>query len=131
MSQTKPKTGEFCWNELMTSDVKKAKEFYKSLFGWEYEEHNFGDMTYNMIKGGENGNGGIFQMPADKAGKIPSHWISYVYVENVDDALAKAQKLGASQIMPVTPVSDFGRFAIIADPTGAAIALWQSMKNCD
>lgn len=130
MTKPMPKTGEFCWNELLTTDIKKAKEFYSSLFGWEYDEHDVGHGTYTMIKGGDNGAGGMMQIPADKKAQIPPHWMTYIYVENLDESLQKAQDLGASVKMPITPVSDFGRFAVIADPTGAPIALWQSMKSC-
>ncbi len=130
MSKTMPKAGEFCWNELMTSDPQKAKEFYKSLFGWDYEDHDMGHGTYTMIKAGDTGAGGLMQIPADKVGKIPPHWMSYVSVENVDKFVEKAQSLGATITVPATNVSDYGRFAVIADPTGAHIAFWQSLKSC-
>ena len=46
MEKNMPKQGEFCWNELMTSDAHKAKEFYRSLFGWEFQGKKVGDTTY-------------------------------------------------------------------------------------
>ena len=44
--------------------------------------------------------------------------------------LEKAKKLGATIKMPATNVADYGRFAVLQDPTGAHIAIWQSLKNC-
>jgi predicted enzyme related to lactoylglutathione lyase len=50
-------------------------------------------------------------------------------VENLDKSVEKAKSLGATIKVPQTPVSDFGRFAVIIDPTGAYFALWQSLKS--
>lgn len=124
------KAGSFCWNELMTTDVDKAKQFYKSLFGWEYQEHEMAHVMYTMFQTSENAGGGMMQIPEDKQGKIPSHWLSYVSVDDLEVAVNKAASLGAHIKMPATPAGDFGRFAIIEDPTGAQIALWQSLKDC-
>ena len=66
MSDKKPQSGEFCWNELMTPDVKKAKEFYSALFGWKTQDHEMGDMTYTMVENGDKGIGGMMQTPKDK-----------------------------------------------------------------
>ncbi len=124
------KEGQFCWNELMTPDVKKAKEFYKALLGWEYEEHHMEHGAYTMIKteAGCSG-GGLMQTPQDK-GQIPPHWMTYVTVDDLKQSLKKASDLGATIRMPETPAGDFGLFAIIEDPTGAHIALWQCIKTC-
>lgn len=123
-----PQRGEFCWNELMTSDVNKAKDFYKNLFGWTYEDNNMGDFTYTMFKAGERNIGGMVQTPPGYENQIPSHWMGYVLVDNIDDSVKKAQTLGATIKVPVTTAGDYGRFSIIIDPTGAHIALWQVIK---
>lgn len=120
--------GDFCWNELATSNVKEAKDFYHKVLGWEFVDHDMGDMTYTMIKRGDKEFGGIWQIPSDKAKEVPPHWLSYILVKSAQETLDKALHAGAKQIMPVTPVSDFGRFAIIQDPTGAHIAFWEVLK---
>lgn len=119
------KNGAFCWNELMTPDLKKSKDFYKSLFGWEFEEHKMdANKSYTMIKIGNDGIGGMMQTPSDKA-NIPPHWMSYVNVDNLEKAIAKAQSLGATIKVPKTQAGEFGFFSIIADSVGAHIALWE------
>lgn len=123
-----PKIGEFCWNELATPNVKAAKDFYGKVLGWEFTDHDMGDMTYTMIKCGAKEFGGIWQIPNDKKNEIPPHWMGYILVDDVDNILAKAKNAGATVKMPVTPAGDFGRFAIVVDPTGAHIAFWQSLK---
>jgi predicted enzyme related to lactoylglutathione lyase len=55
-----------------------------------------------------------------------SAWMPYVLVDDLNAATAKAKELGATVIQDVTEVSDMGYFAIIIDPTGAVLGLWQT-----
>jgi len=130
MSNKTSEHGEFCWNELMTPNVKKAKEFYSELFGWETHDHDMEHMTYTMFKAAGKDIGGMMQIPAGQEQQIPPHWMSYIYVHDLDATVEKAKSLGALIKVDKTQVGDFGRFAIIEDPTGAHIAMWQSLKEC-
>lgn len=130
MSQTDITEGEFCWNELMTSDVTKSKQFYQSLFGWQTEEHDMGHATYTMIKRNNKDIGGMMAIPLGYEGQMPPHWMSYVYVQDVEKTCKKAESLGAEIKKPPMDIGDFGRLAVIMDPTGAHIAIWQSLKEC-
>lgn len=127
-TDSKPQVGEFCWNELMTGDTKKAQEFYSGLFGWTTQTHDMGDMTYTMFMNGDKGLGGMMQIPDDKAAHIPPHWMSYICVENLEETLKNAQTLGATVLIPIKAAGDMGRLAIVQDPTGAAIAFWEPSK---
>ena len=122
-----PQEGEFCWNELMTTNTAKAKEFYSGLFGWECEESQVGPVTYTLFKSKDKNFGGMMATPE---AHIPSHWMSYINVKEVKESLKKAESLGGKTLVPLTQLGDFGIFAVIQDPTGASIALWQSLKSC-
>ncbi len=112
--------------ELNTQDVKKAKEFYGSLFDWKLEDVPMGVMgTYTTIGVGSGTAGGIMKHPVPGA---PSYWLSYVNVDDITAATTKAKALGASIIRDVTPVAEMGWLSIIIDPTGAALGLWQTKK---
>ena len=125
----KPKIGEFCWNELATSNVSAAKDFYSAVFGWKFSDVDMGDMTYTMIKMNDKECGGIWAIPKDMQKEIPPHWMTYILVEKVEESLAKAIKVGATVVKPVTKAGEFGIFAIITDPTGAHVALWESLHQ--
>lgn len=62
-------------------------------------------------------------MPAEHG--VPSHWMPYVQVENLETYTQKAEKLGAKVIVPPTKIKNGGSFSIIQDPSGAAIGLYQ------
>lgn len=130
MSNPCIKPGEFCWNELMTPNTQQAKTFYCDLFGWQAVEEDIGHMIYTLFKNGEKNIGGMLQTPENLAqAGVPSHWMSYISVDNVDTMLEKAAKLGANIKMPATPIKDFGKFAVLEDPTGACFAIWENTKS--
>jgi predicted enzyme related to lactoylglutathione lyase len=110
--------------ELTTNDVDKAKKFYSGLFDWKLTDVPMptGD-TYTMIDVGGGTGGGMFKMPG-----VPPFWLAYVNVADVEESTQKAEKLGAKVHKGKTEVSGMGWFSILADPTGAVFALWQS-KN--
>jgi uncharacterized protein len=113
--------------ELATTDLDKAKSFYQSLFDWKLNEMAMdGGMTYTMIDVGEGTGGGMMKHPMAGA---PSAWLSYVNVDNVAAATAKAKSLGATILREVTEVPNAGSFSIIVDPTGAMLGLWQPLKK--
>lgn len=129
MAEMGAKIGEVCWTELSTTNVPAAKEFYSNVFGWKFSDHDMGDTTYTMIEMDGKGFGGIWQIPKEMEKQIPPHWISYILVEDAEESLEEAKNFGAKVIKPVTKAGDFGLFAIIQDPVGAHIALWQTLKK--
>ncbi|KTC81656.1 VOC family protein [Legionella brunensis] len=125
---TMPVTGQFCWNELATSDVKKAKDFYGKVFGWQFVDKKMDDMTYTIAESHDKQFAGIWPIPAEHQKEIPPHWMAYILVSDVEAALEKAQQHGAKVIKGVTAAGEMGHLAIITDPTGAHVAFWQPSK---
>lgn len=118
-----PKHGEFCWNELGTTNLESGKSFYSELLGWQFKESDAAGMVYNEISiDGEKRFGGMYQM-GKEFGDAPSHWIAYIAVDNVDAAAEKVVELGGSVCVPPTDIPNTGRFCVINDPTGATISL--------
>ena len=110
--------------ELQTQDVAKAKKFYKALFDWKFQE--IPDIDYTLIEVGEGTGGGMMKNPVPGS---PSHWMAYVTVEDIQATIRKADSLGAKGLKEVTECPGYGSFCIIADPTGAALALWQEKEK--
>jgi predicted enzyme related to lactoylglutathione lyase len=129
--QTLPANGSFCWNELSTTDSDAAIKFYTELLGWELkkseatgscEGSEAPPMVYNEILVEGRHVGGIYKM-GPEFGQMPSHWMSYVAVEDVDAKAAQVAELGGSVCVPPTDIPNTGRFCVINDPTGATISL--------
>jgi predicted enzyme related to lactoylglutathione lyase len=103
-----PKTGDFSWNELATTDWEAAFEFYHAVFGWEKTEAmDMGEMgTYQMYGRCGSSLGGIFNKPAEVEG--PPEWLYYIMVEDANQSALTLQMLGG-QVMNGPSVLSRGR----------------------
>jgi len=116
-------TNAFVHVELHTNDLKRAREFYSKLFDWKLQDAPMpGGGSYTMIEVGSGTGGG---MMTNQAPGVPPHWMAYVGVDDVRASTKKAKDLGAKVVADVMEVGEYGTMSVIADPTGAAIAMWQ------
>ncbi len=118
-----PKHGEICWSELSTTNVEGCKSFYSELFGWRYSGGDVPGMGYHEIHLGDGKQFGGIMQKAPELENVPSHWMSYVAVDDIDASLAKAAELGGAIIVPAMDIPNTGRFGVISDPSGAVIAM--------
>jgi predicted enzyme related to lactoylglutathione lyase len=118
--------GNFVWPELTTSNPAGAVAFYSGLFGWKTKpESGFDAAQYVEWIRGETHFGGLMPMRGDMWKGVPPHWMLYVTVSDCDERAAKAQALGGTVCVPPADIPNVGRFAVIADPQGAAFSLIQ------
>jgi predicted enzyme related to lactoylglutathione lyase len=126
MSQNR---GRFIWYELLTSDTKAAQAFYGSVVGWTPKDSGMTDQTgmeYILFNAGETMIAGLMALTDEMRQRgVPPNWTGYVYVDDVDAATAQAKSLGGKAYMEPHDIPNVGRFAVIGDPDGAAIALFK------
>lgn len=111
--------------EIMGKDGPKLREFYGSIFDWEFEVWD--KMDYGMVAAGAEKNaigGGVGTAP-EGAGPMATF---YVQVEDVQASLDKVAELGGTVVMPVTPIPDVGSCAMFLDPEGNLIGLYKGME---
>lgn len=120
--------GTFCWVDLATTDTAAAKAFYAAVLGWTATDvPTDRGPPYTMFALGDQGVCGAYPLPPGQ-GDHP-YWLSYVRVADLDAIVARAQGLGAQVAMPPMDVMDEGRLAVIQDPTGAHLGLWQPRRH--
>ena len=115
---------DFSWHELATGDFQAALQFYRQLFGWDKgPTHDMGELGYYQIfmRDGKN-IGGIYNMPP---GVTTPHWLSYVRVNDVDQAANAAKAAGGRIVNGPMEVPGGDWIAQIVDPQGAAFAVHQ------
>jgi uncharacterized protein len=115
--------GTFCWNELMTRNVERAKKFYADTIGWSFDGMPMpdGSGTYWIAKMGDQRVAGILDISAPQFGPVPESWMAYIAVDDVDARVKKALTAGAKQMKPTFDVPGVGRIAILMEPGGAGI----------
>jgi predicted enzyme related to lactoylglutathione lyase len=116
--------GSFGWPELNSRGIDKAIAFYKKVFGWETKVSPMGEGQPDYVEflaGGESIAGGMEMNSMVPAG-VPSYWLAYFAVDDVDASFKKALAGGAREMLAPMDFSG-GRFAILADPQGATVGL--------
>jgi predicted enzyme related to lactoylglutathione lyase len=108
----------FCFAELNTHDVQQAQKFYAALFNWKTEPL------------AEDGDYLVFQCDGKdvaglRHGKGATRWIPYLSVDAVDDLTGRARELRASVIAPPFDMEGVARKAVIHDPAGGVVGLWE------
>jgi uncharacterized protein len=117
--------GAPCWVDLMSSDPDRSRAFYTELFGWESSDPNeeFGGYA-NFSKDGAL-MAGCFPRMEDSAADMPDMWSVYLAVDDAEKTVEAATAAGAQVYAPPMAVGDLGTMAVLGDPTGASIGVWQ------
>jgi uncharacterized protein len=123
--------GAFCWIELATTEQTAAKEFYAKIFGWSSQDFPIGpNEVYTIFQvEGRDAAAGCTLRSDQRSHGVPPHWNLYVAVESADASAARATQLGGAVLAAPFDVFDSGRMAVVQDPTGASISLWQPNKH--
>ena len=125
--RTRYAPGTFCWVDLATTDPAGAKSFYGELFGWEAEDVVGGEGgTYTMLRLDGDEVAALYEMEAGRRERgVPPHWSSYASVEDVGATVSRARELGGTVYGEPRDALDMGRMAVVGDPTGALLGVWQ------
>jgi uncharacterized protein len=113
----------FCWADLSTPDPMRASQFYQDVFGWTFRA---GQENYlHIANAGEDDYIGGIPPASMRDPNAPPHWLIYMQVDDCDSATAKAKDLGAKIFTGPMTIEHVGRMTFLADPQGAAFALFQ------
>jgi predicted enzyme related to lactoylglutathione lyase len=119
------------WIDLSTPDQAGATAFYTALFGWSAQEMPTDTgATYTMLSLGDRLVAGLGPQPPEQAqAGVPSTWTTYVMVGDVDEMVTATPGAGGTVLVPAFDVMSSGRIAVVADPSGAMIGLWQPIEH--
>jgi uncharacterized protein len=112
--------GQMVHVEIPAGDTVKAREFWGSLFGWQWQEFEGSPSEYHMAQFSENQGGAIWAADGDKRGPRV-----YFDVDDVNAANARVNELGG-QASEAMPVPGMGWFSYCTDTEGNEFGLWQT-----
>ena len=125
--------------EIPADQPERAAQFYRDLFGWEISKWEGSadqreGFEYWMVRTVPTDDKGMPTRPGVNGGLMRRMFpgqapVNYIVVENVDDYVRRAQKLGAKLMMEKTPVPSMGWFAQLTDPEGNVFAVWETDSN--
>jgi len=117
-----------CWVDTSQPDPEAAVEFYRGLFGWEFE---------SVMPPGSESKYFIARLHGGDVaavGSIPESappvalWDTYISVDNADEVASRVRKAGGGVAREPFDVMDAGRTAVFTDPEGAAFCVWQAKE---
>lgn len=128
---TKHVAGTFSWAEVVTTDQDGAKRFYSELFGWKINDVPMGpgDVYTLFMLRDKPVAAACKRSPEMAAQGVPPHWGNYIDVASADATAKKVEGLGGKLIAPPFDVMDVGRMAVLQDPTGAVVSLWEARQH--
>jgi predicted enzyme related to lactoylglutathione lyase len=120
--------------EIPADQPERAAKFYRELFGWDikkFEGSAAGGIEYWMVETVPTDGKGMPTRPGVNGGLMRRMYqgqppVNYIAVEEVDEFVKKAKRLGAKVLMEKSPVPGMGWFAQLNDTEGNVIAIWQT-----
>ena len=118
-----------CWVDAEFTHPQSAADFYGSLFGWQCDDSMPPDVPGHYIMGRIDGKDAAAISSLVAHSPSTPAWNTYVWVESADAAAAAASAAGGTIVSDPADVFDAGRMAMIADPEGARLALWEPNRH--
>ena len=116
--------GRFVWYELVSPDLDRASAFYADAVGWSATWAPGDGMDYRIFSAGADMVAGALALTAEMRDMgVPSCWTGYVGADDVDALAGRVLEAGGGLRVPPTEIPGIGRFAVVADPQGAVLAL--------
>jgi uncharacterized protein len=112
-----------CWVETRQRDPRAAHAFYSSLFGWQIVVSDEDEYAVARLRGCDVA--GIGSLPDLGSGLAPA-WVTHVRVESADATAERTTTAGGAVLDGPFDAPPAGRFAVLADPTGALFCAWQA-----
>lgn len=119
--------GTPCWVDLGVADIDKAISFYSASFGWDIAKGGAEVGGYSLATVGGRNVAGIG--PKMGGEEQPTMWMTYLAVDDADEAAARIKGAGGQVIMGPMDVMDLGRMAVALDTTGGAFGIWQAARH--
>jgi predicted enzyme related to lactoylglutathione lyase len=114
----------------MTTDVKAAEKFYTSVVGWTAKDAGMSGPPYVLFSAGSTMVAGLMSIPDDaRAMGVPPCWTGYIAVDDVDAYAARVRTAGGAIRREPSDIPGVGRFAVVADPDGAAFILFKRSSD--
>jgi hypothetical protein len=117
-----------CWVDTSQPDPEAAVDFYRGLFGWQFEDvmppGSEGQYFIARLRGGDVA--AVGSIP--EAAPPVAMWNTYIWVDSADDTASKVRDAGGGVLMEPFDVMDAGRMAVFTDPEGAAFCVWQAKE---
>ncbi|MGK9476896.1 VOC family protein [Melioribacter sp. OK-6-Me] len=118
--------GAIAWHDLTVENAEGIKNFYEKVTGWKSQPVNMGNYDdYNMMIPSEDYPAAGICHKREKNSNLPSQWMIYINVENLDASIDACIVNGGKVISGPKIIKGMGKYCLIEDPAGACCALFE------
>lgn len=127
--QKKANIGSIGWMDLTVENADSVRDFYREVVGWTFSGLDMGGYSDYCMNEPETGKSvaGVCHARGVNA-DLPPVWLIYVNVEDMEQSIVRCLELGGKLIAGPKEMGGHGRYAVIRDPAGAPIALFEPAK---
>ena len=112
------------WMDVISSDIDRTLDYYAATFGWSNEviplDHGEG---YRVVRSGDHIVAGAEQVAAER--DLEPVWTLMVETDDARSLIDAAVVAGATESFELAPMLDLGRIAMLRDPWGATLGVWE------
>jgi uncharacterized protein len=122
-----PPIGSVGWLDLTIDNADEVRDFYARVVGWVAAPLSMGEYNDYVMSMPETGKSaaGICHARGQNAG-LPAAWLLYITVADLDASLRACEDAGGTVIAPTRNAGGSARYAVVRDPAGAAVALYDA-----
>lgn len=106
--------------EIPSAEFERTERFYRELFTWKMDIVEEED--YMLFETGESVNGAFYHSPQHTG---QQGVVIYIHVDDIDQTLQRVPELGGKIISDKAPDKGSGSFALIRDPDGNVLGIWE------
>ncbi|MFG2089987.1 MULTISPECIES: VOC family protein [unclassified Spirillospora] len=115
------------WLDIGVPDIDRARTFYGTLLGWEFQDAGPEAGHYNQCLLRGESVAGMMLNPEDQPDVY--WWAVYFAADDCDGVVKRATDAGAEVVVPAMDVMDLGRMAVLRDPQGGQFGLWEGRAH--
>ncbi|KAF0151999.1 MAG: Lactoylglutathione lyase-like protein [Ignavibacteria bacterium] len=126
MSELNNEPGVINWSDLTVPNAELVRDFYSHVVGWKFEFVSMGEYSDYVMLTPETKTptAGICHALGTNS-NLPTQWLLYINVANIDESIASCQKLGGKLLAKTKNYAGMGKYCVIQDPAGAVCALFE------
>ncbi|MFH5831932.1 VOC family protein [Halalkalibaculum sp. DA3122] len=112
--------------EIQADDLERASDFYREIFGWEFQENPHAPVEYLRIETGGMA-GGMLKRPSETPPPEcgTNAFVCSFEVDNFDAVSEQIQNLGGEIAMPKFPIPKTGWQGYFVDTEGNTFGLFE------
>ena len=125
MNEAPKPAGSYSWIDLSVANAEQIRDFYSAVVGWTSSPHSMGDYDDFCMQTPDDGQtvAGICHARGPNA-QLPAQWLIYIHVDDLAQSLERCTSNGGKILSGPRTQGD-SQFAVIEDPAGACVALYQ------